>query len=92
MTSLRIGRKLVTLASLLAAVSLSLSVSLLVAAPRSASADEKQVCAAASEKAQQLRSAGTLGEAREQLHPGVHAFVLDTARRCLRGSAPVLRL
>jgi hypothetical protein len=32
-----------------------------------AAADEKQACVAASEKAQQLRSAGKLGEAREQL-------------------------
>lgn len=57
MTSMRIGRKLVTTASLVGVLSLS----------SSASADEKQVCAAASEKAQQLRSAGKLGEARDQL-------------------------
>jgi hypothetical protein len=58
MTSVRFGRKLVTTASLLAAVSLSLP----------AAADEKQACVAASEKAQQLRSLGKLGEARAQLH------------------------
>jgi hypothetical protein len=33
-----------------------------------ASADEKQACVAASEKAQQLRSAGKLGDARDQLN------------------------
>lgn len=51
------GRVLLAAATLLAAVPF--------AAP--ASADEKQVCVAASEKAQQLRSAGKLGEARDQL-------------------------
>src|SRR4051812_23385078 len=48
-------------ATLLAVVSLSF-------AERSAHADEKQACLAASEKAQQLRSAGKLGDAREQLN------------------------
>ena len=38
-----------------------------VGAARSARADEKQACVAASGKAQQLRSAGKLGEARDQL-------------------------
>ncbi|MBX3190682.1 MAG: hypothetical protein KF819_27025 [Labilithrix sp.] len=44
---------------------LALCASLLAA--QSAGADEKQACVAASEKAQQLRNAGKLGEAREQL-------------------------
>src|SRR5688572_22684557 len=35
--------------------------------PRLASADEKQQCIAASEKAQQLKNAGKLSEARDQL-------------------------
>jgi hypothetical protein len=58
MTSVRLGRKLVSSAALLAGLSLSFH----------AAADDKQACVAASEKAQQLRSAGKLGEARDQLN------------------------
>ena len=52
------GRVLLTAATLLALVPLA----------SRANADEKQACVAASEKAQQLRSAGKLGEARDQLN------------------------
>ena len=48
------------------AIALAASVSLL-ALDRPASADEKQTCVAASEKAQQLKNAGKLTEAKEQL-------------------------
>jgi hypothetical protein len=48
-------------------VGAALVLGVLVHASR-ASADEKQACVAASEKAQQLRSAGKLGEARDQLN------------------------
>ncbi|MBX3222786.1 MAG: hypothetical protein KF795_19895 [Labilithrix sp.] len=49
-------------------VSLFLLVAVLLGVtPRTARADEKQVCVTASEKAQQLRNAGHLSEAREQL-------------------------
>ncbi len=44
------------------------SLLLVSAIPASASADDKQLCVAASEKAQQLRSAGKLVEARAQLN------------------------
>jgi hypothetical protein len=53
-----VGRALLTAATLLA----------IVPQVSRASADEKQACVAASEKAQQLRSAGKLGEARDQLN------------------------
>lgn len=52
------GRVLVTTVMMLAAVG----------SPSRAHADERQACVTASEKAQQLRSAGKLGEAREQLN------------------------
>ena len=54
----RVGRVLLAAATLLTVVPLT----------SPASADEKQACVAASEKAQQLRSAGKLGDAREQLN------------------------
>ena len=52
------GRVLVTTVMMLAAL----------ASASRAHADERQACVTASEKAQQLRSAGKLGEAREQLN------------------------
>lgn len=52
------GRSAVALLTLLALVTLS----------GTASADEKQICVAASEKAQQLKAAGKLVDAREQLN------------------------
>jgi hypothetical protein len=55
------ARRLVLGASLLALASC-------VTVSKRAAADEKQACVAASEKAQQLRSAGKLGEARDQLN------------------------
>lgn len=54
----RIGRALLTSALILA----------IVPHASRASADDKQACVAASEKAQQLRSTGKLGEARDQLN------------------------
>ena len=53
------------IARTLAIVALVLTASAL---PRTSSADEKQTCVAASEKGQQLRSAGKLVEAREQFN------------------------
>lgn len=53
----RFGSSLVAVASVVACT----------LAPRPAHADDKQACVAASEKAQQLRNSGKLGEAREQL-------------------------
>ncbi len=57
-TRARAGRVLLTAATMLA----------LLPQVSRANADEKQACVSASEKAQQLRSAGKLGEARDQLN------------------------
>jgi hypothetical protein len=56
-----------TLATIVSVATLA-SVASVAALPRTAHADDKQICVAASEKGQQLRSAGKLVDAREQFN------------------------